>query len=84
MIKIEEFQILQVKEKVGMLTPDEWVIYSEVKTKTKHYYKVMLKATTEYKPIGVVSYSELQNAIQNGGVELKGIQKIKKKKHLDK
>lgn len=76
---LEEFRMFEVKEKVGMLQPDVWIVYSKYNTKSDTVYKVMYQSQTEIRPVGIIEHSILEKAYDSGLVELLGIKKFKKK-----
>lgn len=76
---LENFQMFEVKEKVGMLQPDTWIVYSSYETKGDTVYKVMYNSQTEIRPTGIVNHSELSEAFDEDKIEIKGIKKYKKK-----
>lgn len=76
---LENFQMFKVKEKVGMLQPDTWIVYSSYETKDDTVYKVMYDSQTEIRTVGIINHSELSEAFEEGKIEVGGIKKYKKK-----
>lgn len=80
MEKLQDFQMFTNKEKIGMLQPDTWIIYSVYPTlKEKAIYKVMYESQLEVRPVGIIEHSILEKAYDDGLIELLGIKKFKKK-----
>ena len=76
---LENFQMFKVKEKVGMLQPDTWIVYSSYETKDDTVYKVMYDSQTEIRSVGIINHSKLSEAFEEGRIEVGGIKKYKKK-----
>ncbi|MGL4425607.1 MAG: hypothetical protein ACRCZ0_08350 [Cetobacterium sp.] len=77
---LDNFQMFEVKEKVGMLQPDVWTVYSQYeKTGVGVIYKVMHSAQTDVRPTGIVNHSSLEEAFNGGKIVVMGLKKFKKK-----
>ncbi len=77
---LENFKTFRVKEKVGMLQPDVWVIHSNYKdTSGVLLYRVMYDSQRDVRPTGVVEHELLVKSIEDGVATLGGLKKFKKK-----
>ena len=77
---MEEGQIFQVKEKIGVFAPDEWLVLDHIITKHYNYYRVCLKNASVYQAIGILDDSVFRYGLEKGIIILKGSKKIKRKK----
>lgn len=77
---IEDYTVLEFKEKVGSCSPDKWMInsYYETKKRDKQYYKLQLSENKIIRPIATLDKVLLDEAINNNKVFIIGKRKIKK------
>lgn len=76
---MQNFQVFENTEKIGVLQPDEWVVINSYDFKSKTYLRIGLNCKTELRILGIVDLELIEQGIKNGTVILKGIRKIKKK-----
>lgn len=78
----EEFSLIEVKEKIGMLKPDRWLVNSYCES--KDYYRVQLAYSDTYRPIGIIDRNELEQAIDENKAEFVGMLKLKDRPKKEK
>lgn len=80
MEKLQDFQMFTNKEKIGMLQPDTWIIYSSYEYKDDIVYRIAIDGQDIFRPIAIIDGKVLHPAIESGNVTLLGLKKIKSKK----
>lgn len=76
---MQNFQVFENTEKIGVLQPDEWVVINSYEFKSKTYLRIGLNCKTELRILGIVDSELIEQGIKNGTVVLKGVRKVKKK-----
>ncbi|MGL6185567.1 MAG: hypothetical protein ACRC1T_09345 [Clostridium chrysemydis] len=84
MEKLQDFQMFTNKEKIGMLPPDTWIIFSSYDYKDDTMYRIALDGQEIFRPIAIIEGSLLYSAIESGNITLLGFKKLKKEKDKKK
>lgn len=74
---IQELQLFKVHNKVGMLSPDNWMILSKHEGKSQTYYRVCLANATVLQAIGIINKDKFDDAVANGDITITGTKKVK-------
>lgn len=77
---MENFQVLKLTEKIGVLSKGEWLVMSSYEYKNETYLRMSLNKH-ELRVIGIIELRLIEDGIKKGVVELKGIRKVKKHKN---
>lgn len=79
---LDEFTIIEIKEKVGVCPKDKWLInsYYESTKKDKQYYKLQLANDPIIRPIAILDKKLLDDGISGGTIIVLGKHAVKKEK----
>ena len=83
MTKLEQGQIFRTLSKVNSLSENEdWLVYDVIELKKMKYYKLSLANTQAYRCIAIITFDEMEEALNSGKIQLLNKKKIKKKKEV--
>lgn len=80
MEKLKDLQMFTNNEKIGMLPPDTWVVYSSYEYNGDTIYRIAIEGQDMFRPIAVINGDIVHTAIENGIVTLLGLKKMGRNK----
>ncbi len=83
MTKLEQGQIFRTLSKVNSLSENEdWLVYDVIELKKMKYYKLSLANAQAYRCIAIITFDEMEEALNSGKIQLLNKKKIKKNKEV--